>query len=491
MIGSPIASMFVQTETGSLETIHRSRSNREGAKMLLIERDGTTVEYNNDLNHIRGRGNATWHYDKKPYNFNLSSRAPLLGMGNTRRWCLIANHIDPSHIRHLLAYRLAEEVGIPFAAQMTPVDLYINNEYQGLYYLSERKEIGDPLINITNLERATSAVNNGADLNTFPQRGTRSFSRGTLKYYDIPNDPEDITGGYLMEWELSGRYNGEPSGFVTSRGQAVVISSPQYASQRQVEYIREIVQDMEDAVYSPTGYNEKGKHYTEYICEESFAKMYVLQEFSMNLDAGITSFFIYKESDLVSDGKLRCAPPWDFDQAWGNHGTRDGVNLQNPELWWANRGRIYENRDWTPHILAALYQHTSFVHHSVRVWHTFFKEPADKMVNPDSKAETRVIEYIWDYANRIELSAAMNHRRWSRGRNLTTGVTAVVNFTSRRADFLTRQWVIDISDLDIERVDGEVIITDGAGFRLVEGIDFEVDGAVLRGIGFYTGSSGW
>ena len=73
------------------------------------------------------------------------------------------------------------------------------------------------------------------------------------------------------------------------------------------------MQELEDAVYSSTGYNSLGKHYTEYIDIKSAAIMYLLHEFSVNIDGGKSSCYFYKDSNLTGDGKVHAAPCWDFD----------------------------------------------------------------------------------------------------------------------------------------------------------------------------------
>lgn len=506
---SAIASMFISTSSGNLDAVHADQNHKEPSKMLLVEADGTTVAYNGDLDQIKGRGNATWSYDKKPYNIKLNKKTALLGMGTSKKWSLIANWVDHSHIRNTVAYTLADEVGIEFSSKLRPVDLYINNEYKGLYMLTEKVEIGDPLVNITDLTAATEKVND-ADLSTYSQGGTNGYQSNTYKYSNIPNDPADITGGYLMEYELNERYQNEASGFVTSIGQAIVIKYPEYASKAQVEYIREFVQDMENAVYSSTGYNNKGKHYTEYIDEESFAKMYVIQEFCMNLDAGITSFYIYKDSDLVGDGKLHAAPIWDFDNSLGNWKEwRDNVDLTNPEVWWANKGKIYGLYD-TPHVLTKLYNHKSFKQRAVRQWHTLFVPAVDKIINESSTADTRVIKYIGDYKEEIRDSVGLDRILWNNASStIDDSVGYVRNFIERRAAFLSRSWSTSISDLNIGTISQQaytgsqiqpgVVIKDMESI-LRENTDYELSyssnntdiGEVtvtITGMGFYTGSA--
>ena len=86
-----------------------------------------------------------------------------------------------------------------------------------------------------------------------------------MKWINIPNDPVDITGGYLLELEFASRYNDEISGFVSNHGQWVVVKSPEYASEAEVRYIAGLYNEAEEALYSETGYNSIGKHYTDYF----------------------------------------------------------------------------------------------------------------------------------------------------------------------------------------------------------------------------------
>lgn len=106
----------------------------------------------------------------------------------------------------------------------------------------------------------------------------------------------------------------------------MVLKSPEYATEAQAKYISGYWQELEDALYSETGYNSLGKHYTEYIDIVSWAKQYLIQEWTSNWDAGLTSNFFYKDVD----SKLFAGPLWDFDTAIGNSEGRDGINLKDP-----------------------------------------------------------------------------------------------------------------------------------------------------------------
>ena len=89
---------------------------------------------------------------------------------------------------------------------------------------------------------------------------------------------------------------------------------PEYAGYEQMEHIALFVQEMEDALYSASGFNAKGRYYTEYLDLESFALRYAVDCFAADRDSFLASEYFY--TDTRSDGTfepLRSGPAWDFD----------------------------------------------------------------------------------------------------------------------------------------------------------------------------------
>lgn len=118
----------------------------------------------------------------------------------------------------------------------------------------------------------------------------RTYSK---KGYDFAVTPPDVTGGYLLELEMSDRYGLEPSGFITNRRQCVVIKNPKYANYEEVSYIANRFQDLEDAVRSPDGISQyTGVSYQDYLDLPSFAAKYILEEYLDNADASFTIFMV-------------------------------------------------------------------------------------------------------------------------------------------------------------------------------------------------------
>ena len=313
--------VYINTESGNMDAIHADKSHKESGIIIILDEDGN-VEYEGKLSSIKGRGNSTWEQTKKPYNIKLDKKKDLFGMGKNKSWCLLASATEPSFIRNMLVYDFARNIGVETTGFAHYINLYLNGEYAGLYLLTEKVDVGENRVEIYDLEGATEDVND-KDLDEYKLAGAQNSKKlGTIKYVDIPNNPSEITGGYLLELEKISRYPAEVSGFITNIGQPIVVKTPEYASKAQVEYISSYYQDFEDALYSGTGYNSKGKHYSEYIDVDSLARMYVLQEFTSIFDGCNSSFFLWKDID----GKLTAGPAWDYDASLGKGHLNSFIN---------------------------------------------------------------------------------------------------------------------------------------------------------------------
>ena len=437
-----IGSTFIATETGNMRTVHSNKDNKESGDILVVEADGTE-DYHGALSYIKGRGNTTWNLlNKKPYNIKLDKKASLLGMDESKKWCLLANAQDHTMLRNKIAYDLADEIGLVYSPDSQFTDLYLNGEYVGVYQITEKIEEGkNNLVKIKDLTNETEKVND-EELETYPQVKPDT-EKGSKKYFEIPNDPKDITGGYLLEFDVDNKYDLEPSGFVTKHGQCVVVKGPEYASKAQIDYISSFVQDMEDAIYSFDGKNEKGKYYTEYLDLESAAIMYLIQEYTLNIDAGVTSFFLYKDSDENGDGKIHTAPVWDFDVALGNLETYmdETHSFKSPDAIYAATRFDWETNENL--LFAELFKYKEFND----LVHTLYSErlkPALDILNSSEEVSGEHIKSIAAYKAMLDPAARMNFTRWSikekrlvleAGLTFDSHIDFLLNFTTKRAEF--------------------------------------------------------
>lgn len=369
--GSDIPTLHIATESGSLKYLKQDRDNRELGHISIVYQD--ELIYRDVLEYIKGRGNYTWTYNKKPFNLKFLEKVDLFGMGESDKWCLLANSMDGTMLKNKLGYEFADKVGLDFSSQAMLVDVYINNEYMGNYTLSETVEVGENRVDIVDLEALNAEANAGVDIREFTQSGTRGknsyLEYGSAKWIDIPNNPVDFTGGYLLEFELASRYDKELCGFISNYGQPVVIKSPEYASCAEVEYIRDYYQAFEDAVMDETGYNAQGKHYSDYVDVTSIAKMYVYQEFIKNLDGAATSLFFYKNPGE----KIVAGPVWDVDLGFGYPVERDGVQMDDPGTLWITGGHLSNELSDKYSVFSLLCQHEDFINEAKRQWKNCFE----------------------------------------------------------------------------------------------------------------------
>lgn len=489
MHGSNIPTMHITTESGDINNVYQDREYKECAYAKIIENG--VVKYEGELEYIKGRGNYSWSFFKKPFNIKFQEKKDLFEMGSAKKWCLLANHLDDTLLKNKLGYLLAESVGFQFSPQGVFVDLYIDEEYIGHYLLSEKAEIGKGRVNITNLDKMNELVNpdiNWKNLELGGIRGETSYSEcGSTKWVEIPNTPEVTSGGYLIEVDLATRYVNEKSGFVSGYGQPVTIKDPEYASKEQVEYISTYYQEFEDAVLSGDGYNTQGKHYSDYIDIAAVAKMYVFQEFIKNVDGSTTSLFFYKDVG----GKLTAGPVWDVDLAFGYPAERNGVNMADPNGKWATGGYLQNQLSDKYTIFSLLCRHNDFRKEAQRQWEEYFQ--------PNIEAVLSELEIIY---NENRVSCILDRCRWNtnggdfmdRFNGFENSVRELREFILQRKNFMKELFSDEVCYIEYNSNGGSGIMYDlenydkGTRLILAENVYKNEDRLFL---GWNTKASGW
>lgn len=333
-----VPSLFLETEE-LLEKLEADKANVSAGRFTLYLPDGRMTE-RGEIAAVHGHGNSTWYENKKSWLMELAGRKSLLGMSSAKKWLLISNAKDASMMRNKLFMDMSKGCSLPGALSCEWVDLYINGEYQGLYLLSEKVDIAAGRLEIGNLEQENKDLN--GDVTSY-MNYTIPGEETLLQGWFLPENPKNITGGYLLEMDYPVRYAAEPSKFITRNGQHVVVKNPAYASVEQIQYIYGFVQDFESALYAEDGCiaqgeeldpDRAGMYYTEVLDIDSFAKRYVLDEISKNIDANSSSVFFYKPR---YEDRLYAGPVWDYDLALGNSGDwGDAGNLHDPEGYYVN-----------------------------------------------------------------------------------------------------------------------------------------------------------
>ena len=323
----PMVSFNIDESKGTIENMNGDTEHDTECygDMSINIPDGYKSEYTGKvvesktykLDYIRGRGNSTWLAPKKPYKVKLNKSEDLFGMGSSKHWILLSNYYDVTMLRNKVTYYLGAKLGMEYTPQCVFVDVEMNGQYLGSYYLCEQIRVGKSVVDIDDLEKdeESKAITTGAA----------------------------VTGGYLLACEP---YGDETQMVVeTGMGNRFLVESPamdDYENEAQYDYIANYLEKTEQAIYGEDFKDENGVSYTEYLDIDSAIDYYLMQEFSMNGDGfGSTSTYLYKKRN----GKLYWGPLWDFDYvAWGAteyYGNNVDRFTHNSSHWF---GRLLQDK---------------------------------------------------------------------------------------------------------------------------------------------------
>lgn len=290
----------------------------KGVSFALLRPDGSAI-WAGALKNIKGRGNSTWHYPKKPYQIKLSEQADLLETGDVKEkeatWILLANYVDESLLRNQITFDLAADFKLPFIPHCASVDLFYDGEYRGVYLLCEKTEISKGRVSIRDMEKAIEEANPGIKDYAELTAAEGSMDSGLIyRYYPDLKAPKDIRGGYLLELDYGPRAREEASWFCTENQQYVTVKSPEYVPEEGMLYIASLYQQFERAVFAGGTDPKTGKDYRSLCDLNSLAKCFLLMELAKDNDAFFSSTYFYKPEDK---DKLYAGPVWDFDTGYG------------------------------------------------------------------------------------------------------------------------------------------------------------------------------
>lgn len=440
-----LPAVHLTTDSGNLDYIHKKKGNREKGSLTIVSPDGST-NYKGEAEYIKGHGNATFVYEKKSYQVKLQDKASVLGMGENKRFVLLANQHENTFLRNRITFELAQAVGLPYTSECRNVDLYINGEYRGNYLLCDKVEVGSGSVAITDSEKAVEEANSElVKRGVTPQAyGSKDYAKSTHKGIAWPKEPEDVTGGYLFELEYSQRYEDETSGVITKLGQPVVVKSPKEMTKGQGKYAAALLNSFERAIFEPDGVDKRSQlHYTEIADFDSLVRKYMIEEISKNYDANKSSQYFYKDSDSV-DSFLYAGPVWDYDSAWGNYARKEKPEAASPEgLTVAHGGFKYS---WWP----ALARQEDFAQAVSQTYADTFRPLLCVLTGEEKAPQGCPLCSLDEYAAELSASAEMNFARWDvlnhETRAIKTGETYQENieylrgFIAARRTYLDSQW---------------------------------------------------
>ena len=261
---------------------------------------------------VRGRGNTTWSWPKKPYLLKFGSKTSFFGFPAHKRWVLLANFMDRTMMRNLVAMKVSSMTSLAWTPRCRSVELVLNGVHQGNYLLIEQVRVDKNRVNI------------GDD--------------GYLFESDFHYDNE-------VQWM-------DPHGKCVQFGSGIPfgIKSPDSddITPEQVQFGKDLIARTAAAIYGPD-FRDPKKGYAAYIDVDSFIDYWIVFEVMGNHELGNPGSVYYH---WAPGGKLKAGPCWDFD--WGilsyNTSPQARTGLINGKACWY--ARLFEDPDFAARVRA-------------------------------------------------------------------------------------------------------------------------------------------
>ena len=223
--------------------------------------------------NIKGRGNSSWKFPKKPFRLKFDEKVSLLDMHKDKSWVLIPNYNDKSMLRNSLAFYMSSISCLDYTPESHFVELIFNGKYWGTYLLCEKIKISNHRVDV-------------GDDGFLLEIDSRAPGESDSHYFQVPH-LENVVNIKDPDEEL------------TNEG---------------INYVRDFIVRADEVLFS-SKFTDPNVGWQAYLDMDSFVDWYLIQEIGKNLDGNFdTSCYMH----LARGGKLMMGPMWDMDVAYGN-----------------------------------------------------------------------------------------------------------------------------------------------------------------------------
>ena len=276
---SAIPELTITTTDPSIVEIPSKDYYLEGT--LAVNGRGGYEDYTGKT-EVKGRGNSTWGYPKKPYRLKLNKKAEICGLGKAKNYVLLANHLDPTLMLNSVAFKIGRLLELPFTNHAIPVDVVLNGIYKGSYLLTEQIEVKENRV--------------------------------------------DLDENNSVMWELDSYWDDEPKFKSTAFNLPVMVKDPDLTTEQFESWKKDFNAFTTQFAKEPL----EGNSYVDMIDIESVAKFLITFNLVHNMEINHPkSVFLHKEGN----GKYVMGPIWDFDWAYDYEGTSNHFGRYNTPLF--------------------------------------------------------------------------------------------------------------------------------------------------------------
>lgn len=302
---------------------------------------------------MKARGNFTRiAYAKKPFKLKLGKKQSLLGMTKSKHYAILAHADDGyGYMRNFTGFNLGKRIELPWTPWQQPVEVVINGDYRGLYFLTESIRIEEERVNIQELG-------------------------------DNVDDPALVSGGYLVELD---NYPEENQISMEEKGQApgykdmlrITFDTPEFYSDLQRQFVKDQFTAMNDAI------GENSDDLWKYMDLDDAARYYIVEEIISHTESYHGSTYMFR--DRGENQKWHFSPLWDCGNAF--NGPSDNYFTSASPF----------GNTW----IASMRMNRKFMDKVRETWKWFM-----------SQKYSGIVEDLTEYAGHLKAAAEADYKRW-------------------------------------------------------------------------------
>ena len=376
-IGVEVPTIYITTDDASLTEV-KSKTDYVSATVSL-KGYSRYPDLSETKMQIRGRGNSTWSYAKKPYRMKFEKKLSICGMKKAKNYVFIANYIDNTLLRNPFALKAAQLLGMPYTNTAIPVEIYFNGIYKGAYMMTEKVGI------------------NGASVDIDENEGIM-FELDT--YYD--EDPKFRSQVFNLPVMVK-----DPDFSELAAEAGATMTAAEMLAKWQADF-----QDFENTLGSGSV-----RDFADYIDIESLVDYFIVYNLARNMEPyHPKSVYMYKEKQ---GEKYKMGPVWDFDWAY----TYNGGGGTVPPT-----GLLFSNSGIGTNFFKAMLSDARVLALFGQKWKAFKEEKLPLLW-----------QYFDEYADLIESSAARDGEKWENTDSTNTfpeNVEALRTWLQKRIAFI-------------------------------------------------------
>ena len=343
---------------------------------------------------IKGRGNSSWGWPKKPYRLKFAEKVKPLGMKAGKSWVLLSNYNSGSMMSNAIGMKAANLIGATAANHIVPVELYLNGEYRGSYNLTEK----------------VGFANNSVDLADESAAALLELD----SYYDEPEGQKFRSMPYNLP---------------------INVKEPDFSEGTSRLTLETVQQDFN--AFLATLF--RGQDITQHVDLDQLVRYLMVNELICNFEFyHPKSTFCYRESFESDTSKYVFGPVWDLDWAFGYEQNRNYFRGNATSNYWTEM----PNFEVKPFVQALRFNYEPLGERYRQLFEAFMADGLEELK-----------EYGQDYYDFARNSFANNRNVWGDNTDYAQQARQAAEWLETRANKIYEDIVNDVRPEPVKPVE--------------------------------------